>query len=159
MANQTRTLTVGEPAPDFELLDHNGAPVRLSSFKGRKNVVIAFHPLAFTGVCQRHMQGYQANLSRFRAADAELLSISVDSRDAKRAWAEQMGGIDYPLLADFEPKGAVAKAYGVYLDDWGYATRAVVVVDKHGIIRAIDSQENPGLDPDNDALFAALAGL
>jgi peroxiredoxin len=149
----------GDPAPDFELVDQNGATVRLSDFRGRKHVVVAFHPLAFTGVCQRQMRDYQQHLSRFHQADAEVVSISVDSRHAKKAWADQMGGIDYSLLADFEPKGAVARAYGVYREANGYATRALVLVDKRGIVRYIDSQENPGQDPNNEALFAALAEL
>jgi peroxiredoxin len=159
VADQTQTLKVGDQAPDFELDDQNGNKVRLSDFRGKKNVVVAFHPLAFTGTCQRQMQGYQSNLSRFQQANAEVVSISVDSRPSKKAWAEQMGGIDYSLLSDFEPKGAVARSYGVWLDGRGHATRALFVVDRRGVIRYIDSQENPGQDPNNEGLFAALSSV
>jgi peroxiredoxin (alkyl hydroperoxide reductase subunit C) len=159
MTDRTSTLAVGDRAPDFELLDQNNQPFKLSDRRGKQHVVIAFHPLAFTGTCQRQMQGYQTDLGRFRESGAAVVSISVDSRQSKKAWAEQMGGIDYPLLADFEPKGAVARAYGVYLPERGHATRALFVVDREGVIRYIDSQENPGQDPNNEALFAALAKL
>jgi peroxiredoxin (alkyl hydroperoxide reductase subunit C) len=159
MSDTTGTLSVGDQAPDFELVDQNGTKFKLSDRLGVGPVVVAFHPLAFTGTCQRQMSGYQTDQARFQQAGAQVVSISVDSAPSKKAWAAQMGGIDYPLLSDFEPKGAVAKAYGVYIDSRGHAGRALFIVDTNGTIRYIDNQENPGQDPNNEALFAALEAL
>ena len=102
-------LKAGDDAPDFELRSHRGGTVKLSSFKGRKNVVLAFHPLAFTPVCANQMSGYQAELPRFDAVDAAILGISIDAQPAKAAWATALGSISYDLLSDFHPHGAVAE--------------------------------------------------
>jgi len=100
-------------APDFELSSHRGDKVKLSSFRGRKHVVVAFHPLAFTPVCATQMQNYETDHSWFEEHDTQVLGISVDSAPAKIAWADALGGISYDLLSDFYPHGAVAEAFGV----------------------------------------------
>ncbi|SEM49930.1 peroxiredoxin [Nonomuraea pusilla] len=119
---------VGAQAPDFELQDQHGTPVRLSQFRGR-NVVLVFYPLAFTGVCQ----GELAALRDFDA-DAQLLTVSVDSVFAHRAWADREG-YTFPLLSDFWPHGQVAQAYGVFDDAKGLARRGTFVIDGEGVIR------------------------
>lgn len=119
---------VGAQAPDFELQDQHGTPVRLSQFRGR-NVVLVFYPLAFTGVCQ----GELAALRDFDA-DAQLLTVSVDSVFAHRAWADREG-YTFPLLSDFWPHGQVAQAYGVFDDTKGLARRGTFVIDGEGVIR------------------------
>src|SRR6185295_18448298 len=126
-------LSVGTPAPDFELSNQNRETVRLSSFRGRQNVVVAFHPLAFTPVCATQMQTYERERPRLDALDAHVLAISVDAGPSKKAWAESLGGISYDLLSDFHPHGKVATDYGVMRDD-GLAERAVFVVGKDGKI-------------------------
>ncbi|WP_017593737.1 peroxiredoxin [Nocardiopsis potens] len=128
------SIEIGQPAPDFELSDQHGQTVRLSDFKGRKNVVVVFYPLAFSGVCEGELCSLRDNISDFRSGDAELLSISVDSMFAHRAWADREN-LDYPLLSDFWPHGAVAKAYGVFDEDKGVAVRGTFLVDKEGVVR------------------------
>jgi peroxiredoxin len=152
--DRTSTLKVGDKAPDFTLKDQNGNPVALSDYFGKKNVVIAFHPLAFTSVCDVQMPGYNQERQSFNGLNAQVFAISVDSVPAHRAWAEALGGIDYPMLADFWPHGEVAQKYGVLLDS-GVSARATFVVDTQGIIRMIEVHEM-GKVPDRQKLIEFL---
>lgn len=128
-------LEIGTPAPDFELSNQFGERVRLSDFRGKKPVALVFYPLAFTGVCTGELCELRDNLAMFRDRDVELLAVSVDSKASLRVFAEQEG-YDFQLLADFWPHGAVAQAYGVFLEDRGHANRATFLIDTEGIIRA-----------------------
>ncbi|HLU70837.1 MAG TPA: peroxiredoxin [Nonomuraea sp.] len=142
---------VGATAPDFELQDQHGSPVRLSQFKGRR-VVLVFFPLAFSGICH-------GELSALRSfpADAQLLTVSVDSLFALRAWADQEG-YAFPLLSDFWPHGQVARAYGVFDEEKGVARRGTFVIDGDGVIRW--SVVNPIGEPRDVADYLkALADL
>lgn len=151
------TLRVGDKAPDFTLPDQNGNKVTLSSFQGKKIVVLVFHPLAFTSVCAVQMPGYSKERQSFEGLDAQVLGLSVDSVPAHKAWAEHIGGIEYPLLADFWPHGEVAKKYGILRDE-GYSERATFVIDKRGIIRHIEVHEI-GKVPDRAKLLELLKGV
>jgi peroxiredoxin len=155
--DRTATLKVGDAAPDFTLPDQNGNKVTLSSFRGKKNVVLVFHPLAFTSVCTVQMPGYSKERQSFEGLDAQVLGLSVDSAPAHKAWAEQLGGIEYPLLADFWPHGEVAKKYGILRPE-GYSERATFVIDKNGIIRHIEVHEI-GKVPDRVKLIEILKTL
>jgi len=128
-------LEVNSWAPDFELSDQHGERVRLSDFRGERPVVIVFFPLAFSSTCTGELCALRDNLSLFRDAEVELLGVSVDSKAALAAWAREEG-YDFRLLADFWPHGQVAKEYGVFLPEKGFATRATFVVDVDGLIRA-----------------------
>jgi len=112
------TLTIGSPAPDFTLMDQHGSTVSLSSFKGEKNVVILFYPFAFSGICTGELCALRDDLAAFQNDDVQLLAISCDPMYAQRAFAEQEG-YKFPVLADFWPHGAAAKAYGVFNEDRG----------------------------------------
>ncbi len=125
---------VGQPAPDFTLKDQQGQEVTLSDFRGQKNVVVLFHPHAFTANCEGELCKIQEELPRFRSEDVETLAISIDSVFVHRVWGEQQG-FDFPLLADFWPHGAVAQAYGCFDEVGGRAMRATYIVDKEGIVR------------------------
>jgi peroxiredoxin len=150
-------LNVGSVAPDFELKNQSGQLVKLSSFHGKQNVVIAFHPLAFTPVCEVQMKAMQAEHARFDKLNAHVLSLSVDAAPAKKAWAEALGGISYDLLADFHPKGKVASDYGVMRAD-GISERATFIVDKTGKIAWAKQYQIPE-QPDREELYAALEKL
>jgi len=154
---QTATLKVGDKAPDFTLTDHQNQPVTLSSFQGKKNVVLIFHPLAFTSICSVQMPGYSRERQTFEGLEAQVLGLSVDSVPAHKAWADQLGGIDYPMLADFFPHGEVAKKYGILRPE-GYSERATFVIDKQGIIRHIEVHEIGKL-PDHAKIVEFLRGL
>lgn len=122
-------------APDFDLANQYGEHIHLSDFRGVKPVVLVFFPLAFSSTCTGELCALRDNLTLFKENGVELIGISVDSKATLRAWAEREG-YDFTLLADFWPHGAVAKEYGVFLDDKGYANRATFVIDAKGIIRA-----------------------
>lgn len=122
-------------APDFELFNQFGERVQLSEFRGKKSVALVFFPLAFSGICSGELCELRDNLSMFAANEVEVLGISVDSRHALRAWGEQER-YTFDLLADFWPHGAVAKEYGVFLEEKGFANRATFLIDPEGIIRA-----------------------
>jgi peroxiredoxin len=122
-------------APDFDLANQFGEHVRLSDFRGVRPVVLVFFPLAFSGICTTEMCDLRDNLGLFAEKGAELIGISVDSKATLRAFAEQRG-YDFTLLADFWPHGAVAKEYGVFLEEKGFANRATFVIDVNGVIRA-----------------------
>ena len=153
-------LQVGDMAPDFELTGHlnKDTKVRLSDSRGEKNVVIAFYPLSWTPVCTAQMPSYDADLGRFASYETEVLGISVDSVPCHIAWAKSLGGLNYPLLSDFEPKGAVAQEYGAYREGAGISERAIFVVDKAGKLVYIDIHEI-GDQPDNEELFEVLRKL
>ncbi len=119
---------VGALAPDFELQDQHGTPVKLSGFRGRR-VVLVFYPLAFTNVCNSELSALQDF-----AADAHILTVSVDSVFTHRAWADQEG-YTFPLLSDFWPHGQVARAYGVFDEAKGLAQRGTFIIDGDGVIR------------------------
>ncbi|CAH0287748.1 Putative peroxiredoxin Rv2238c [Arthrobacter sp. Bi83] len=126
---------VGEQAPEFTLVNQFGEPVRLADFRGR-NVVVVFYPFAFSGICTGELCEIRDNLAVFEHADAEVLAISVDSKFALRAYAEQEG-YGFSLLADFWPHGAVAEQYGVFDAESGMATRGTFIIDGDGIIRYV----------------------
>ena len=148
---------VGETAPDFTLKDQDGKEVKLSDFRGKKNVLLAFFPLAFTPVCSCQIPQYRDDIRKFEDVNTQVLAVSVDSVPAHKAWTDQMGGITYPVLADFYPHGDVAKKYGV-LREQGFSERALFVIDKQGIVRFSQVHELK-MQPDNNVVLAELKKL
>ena len=128
------SVEIGEQAPDFELKDQHGTPVRLSSFQGSKNVVLVFYPLAFSGVCTGELCALRDDFPEIAREDVELLTVSVDSTFVLRTWADR-DNFSFSLLSDFWPHGDVAKLYGVFDVDKGVATRGTFIIDKAGVIR------------------------
>ncbi len=122
-------------APDFELVSQYGERISLSRYRGEKSVALVFFPLAFSGICSGELCELRDNLALFADNSVELIGISVDSRHTLRAWGDREG-YGFSLLADFWPHGAVAKEYGVFLEDKGFANRATFLIDPDGIIRA-----------------------
>jgi len=127
-------VEVGQEAPDFELKNARGEPVRLSSFRGTKNVVLVFYPLAFSGVCTSELCALRDDFPELSRNDVELLAVSVDSTYVLRKWADAED-FGFGLLSDFWPHGGVASLYGVFDTDRGLARRGTFVIDKSGVVR------------------------
>jgi peroxiredoxin len=127
-------VEVGQEAPDFELKDQHGQPVRLSSFRGAKNVVLVFYPLAFSGVCTGELCALRDEFPEVSREDVELLTVSVDSTFVLRKWSDTEN-FGFGLLSDFWPHGGVATLYGVFDEDKGVATRGTFVIDESGVVR------------------------
>jgi peroxiredoxin len=141
-------VKVGDPAPDFTLPSVAGEEITLSQFKGEKNVVISFVPAAWTPVCSDQWPGYNIVKDMFDENDAVLLGITADNIPTLYAWTKQMGKLWFPVLSDFWPHGAVADRYGVLRSD-GVSERALIFIDKKGIIRDIqvnDINKRPDLE-------------
>ena len=127
-------VEVGDEAPDFELKDKHGTPVRLSSLRGAKNVVLVFYPFAFSGVCSGEMCAMRDQFPEVAGDDVELLAVSVDTGFSLRTWADQQN-FGFEMLSDFWPQGAVARSYGVFDETLGAATRGTFIIDKNGVVR------------------------
>ncbi|MEO1784133.1 redoxin domain-containing protein [Thermodesulfobium sp. 4217-1] len=127
-------LSIGAQAKDFSLKDQNDSVVSLESLKG-KNVLLSFHPLAFTPVCEEQMKSLEANFETFQSLNTVCLGISVDSVYCKKAWADIIGIKNTPLLADFWPHGGLAQLYDVFLGDFGFSGRVNILLDEsHKVI-------------------------
>jgi peroxiredoxin (alkyl hydroperoxide reductase subunit C) len=148
-------IAAGEPVSEFTLRDQDGEDVSLSDFKGRK-VLLVFYPMDFSPVCSDQLSIYQEVKPEIAAKGVEILGISVDHPYAHKAFQEKLG-IDTPLLADFEPKGEVARAYGSYLDGLGFANRTLVLVDEEGSVAWAHESPSPGEFPGANVIFDALA--
>ena len=149
-------LPPGTPAPDFQLPSGPNQKITLSELRG-KPVILAFYPADWSPVCGDQLAFYNEILSEFQNHDATLLGISVDGAYCHTAYAENRG-LQFPLLADFEPKGAVSKTYGAYFEPAGFSERALYVIDKDGIIRW--SYLSPiGVNPGADGILEALEAL
>jgi peroxiredoxin (alkyl hydroperoxide reductase subunit C) len=148
-------IEVGAVAPDFVLKDQNNQEVRLSDFRGDKNVLLVFYPLAFTGTCQGELCQVHDHLDDFANDAVQVLTVSVDSPYSHKVWAIQQG-YEFPLLSDFWPHGAVAQAYGVFDAEKGFANRGTFLIDRDGVIRFAE-MNGPGQARDQDAWRKALA--
>ena len=124
---------IGDLAPDFSLINQFGETVTLSEYRSKKNVVMVFYPLSFSGICTGELCEIRDNFAQFERNDVELLAISVDSKFVQKVFAEHEG-YKFSVLADFWPHGAVAKQYGVFLEENGIANRATFVIDKDGVL-------------------------
>ena len=150
-------IAVGATAPDFVLKDQNNQEVRLSEFRGRKNVLLVFYPLAFTGTCQGELCQVRENLNDFQSDSVQVLTVSVDSPYSHKVWADREG-FTFPLLADFWPHGAVAQAYGVFNPEKGFANRGTFLIDREGTVRYAE-MHGLGQARDQDAWRKALASV
>lgn len=150
-------ITIGEPLPDFELVDQNGTAISSSALQG-KNVLLSFHPLAWTGVCQRQMESLEMNASKFEDLSTKAFGISVDSVPCKKAWAESMGVTKTPLLADFWPHGELAQRLGIFREEDGISERANIIVDQQGSIQWMKVYPIGDL-PDLEEVFQVLKNL
>ena len=147
-------IEAGAPAPDFTLVDQDGGHVSLSDFRGR-TVLLAFYPADFSPTCTDQLTVYQVRLREFEQRGVQVLGISVDGAFCHKAFQSHLS-VTIPLLADFHPKGEVAKAYGIWSEDFGQSGRGLVLVGPEG--RVEWSYESPPLEvPDPELVFAALS--
>ncbi len=151
---QNTGLEPGTPAPDFALPDSSGTLVRLSDLRGTP-VALVFYPLDWSPGCSVQLELYQQEIEEFTSRGVQLLGISVDSIYSHGAWAA-VRGIRYPLLSDFQPRGATAAAYDVWREDDGHSERAVYLIDADGVIRWRHVSKRLKELPDFDELVAAL---
>ena len=147
---------VGQPAPDFRLKGPGGQPFSLSEYRGNRNLLLAFYPLAFSPTCAHQLPELQRELARFRALDTEVLGISVDSWYSNQEFARKLG-LSFPLLSDFDR--AACAAYGVLIPDRGYSNRAYFVVDKQKNVVWREIAPSPTEIPSATDALAALEAL
>lgn len=150
-------LTVGTAAPDFTLRDQNQQPVTLSDYRGKKNVLLVFFPLAFTGICQGELDQVRDHLPDYENDESVVLAVSVGPPPTHKVWATE-SGFTFGVLSDFWPHGAVSQDYGVFNDETGFANRGTFVIDKAGIIRFAEMNQ-PGEARDQRLWTDALAAL
>jgi peroxiredoxin len=147
-------IAAGEPAPEFTLRNQDGEKVSLSDLRGKK-VLLVFYPLDFSPVCSDQLSIYQEVKPEIEAKGVTMVGISVDSGFAHRAFREKLG-LDMTLLADFEPKGEVARAYGAYIEKIGHANRSLVLVDEEGAVEWVHESPTPLEIPGANVIFDAL---
>ncbi len=126
-------IETGNEAPDFDLQVERSNRVRLSDFRGKRNVLLVFHPFAWTPVCEEEALDLQENLPSFESADTEVVLVSCDSAAARKAWKEKLG-LTYTLASDFWPHGAAAKAYDVFDEERGAPVRGTFLIDRDGAV-------------------------
>jgi peroxiredoxin len=148
-------IAPGTKAPDFSLPDHQGNKVSLADFADRK-LVLCFYPLDFSPVCSDQLSLYQEVLADLEAQGAALVGISVDSSYCHAAFREKLN-LSMPLLADFNPKGAVSQAYGAWIEGAGISNRALVLIED-GEVKWSYAAPNPGEIPGANLIFDALSG-
>jgi mycoredoxin-dependent peroxiredoxin len=151
------TIEIGKEAPNFTLKNQFGEEVSLSDYRGQKNVVLVFFPMAFTGICTGELCEIRDNKSSFESDDVQVIGISCDATPSQKAFAEKEG-IDYPLLSDFWPHGEISKLYGAWFEDRGFSLRGTFIIDKAGILRW-SVVNSPGDARNTDDYKAALAAL
>jgi mycoredoxin-dependent peroxiredoxin len=148
---------VGDEAPDFTLRDQNREQFTLSALRGTKAVLIVFYPFAFTNVCTGELNRLQADLDTFQNDDVQVVTVSCDSVYSLKVFSlrEEFG---FPLLADYWPHGEVARTYGVFNDEGGFANRGTFLVDREGIVRFAE-MNMIGEGRDADEWIAAIKSL
>ncbi len=157
-------LKAGDKAPDFTLKSHTLDQVSLSDYKDKSNVVLLFFPLVNSSVCEKELCSFRDGLSQYNEMDAQVLAVSVDSHFAQQLWADKHN-FNFPLLTDFNKE--VCQKYEAYhdifvpgkLDYNGVAKRSAFVIDKSGIIKYAEVLDNPGDEPNYDAVKETLKSL
>lgn len=127
------TIATGDTAPVFDLQVDEHARVSLADFRGRSNVLLVFHPLAFTPICTEEALDLEANIESFRNAETEIVFVSCDTTAARQAWKKELG-VSYVFASDFWPHGEAAKAYGIFDERSGLPLRGTFLIDKDGSV-------------------------
>lgn len=144
---------VGDLAPEFTAASTSGKDVSLSDFRGKKNVLIAFFPLAFTGTCSKELACFTEDFDRFAGRGVEILPISVDAVPSLREFKNKLQ-MKTDLLSDF--KREISRAYGVLNEDRFYSNRAYFLIDREGRLRWSHVESNNGQRRENEEIFNAM---
>jgi peroxiredoxin (alkyl hydroperoxide reductase subunit C) len=156
MTDSLLPLAVGQIAPDFTLASTSGQNVTLSGFHGQKSVLVAFFPLAFTGVCTAELCGFSEDFDAFSSEDVQILPVSVDATPSLKEFRAKYD-MKVELLSDF--KREASRAYGVLRDDTFFSNRAYFLIDKSGVIRWAHVEASPGQKRENAEIFAAIKSV
>jgi peroxiredoxin len=156
MTSQQNIPRAGDIAPDFTAASTSGDKVTLSQFRGKKNVLLAFFPLAFTGTCSIELKCFNEDYDQFASKDVEILPISVDSTDSLKEFRNKLG-MKTELLSDF--KRDISRAYGVLNEEKFYSKRAYFLIDRAGTIRWAHVEEHGGMRRENSEILARIAEL
>ena len=151
------SVAIGDRAPNFELLDQDANEVSRASLEGRKSLIV-FIPFPFSGICEAELCSIRDNLARLNSLDANVVAVSCDTRFTHKKWAADQG-FEFPLLSDFWPHGATARAYGSFNEDKGVANRMTYVLDEAGIVREIIDSGSLGVAREIDAYLEALSSM
>lgn len=154
---ETKTLKIGDKFIDFSLKDQNGEKLTLSKFSGKK-VLLSFHPLAWTSICEQQMKDLDKNYDEFLKYNTIPIGISVDPQPTKKAWSDYMKLKNLKIVSDFWPHGDIAKLYGVFRDKEGFSERANILIDENGNIIFIKIYELSKL-PDLKEIFDLLKSI
>ena len=126
-------IETGSEAPEFDLVVEGSDRVRLADFRGRRNVLLVFHPFAWTPVCEEEARDLQENLPSFESAETDVVLVACDPPASRQAWKEHLG-LSYTLASDFWPHGEAARAYGVFDEERGAPVRGTFLIDKDGVV-------------------------
>ena len=151
-------VEIDQPAPDFSLPDQTGSTVSLAEVRAGKPVVLVFYPFTFTGVCEGELCTLRDDISRYESAGVQVLAVSCDSRFSQAKWAQEQG-YNFPVLSDFWPHGATARAYGVFDDEKGCAIRATFVIGTDGTVVDTFHTDSLGTARETSRYEEALARL
>ena len=151
------SLLIGDMAPNFKLQNQFGEDRSLADYRGKQPVVLVFFPLAFSGVCTGELCELRDDIAKFERQNIKLFAISVDSKYSQRVFAEKEG-YQFDLLADFWPHGEVAKSYGVFMEENGFANRGTFLIDQDGVLAAkfVSAPGQPRSLADYDKAIATL---
>ncbi len=150
----TELIQLGAMAPDFALMDQNGELITLSQLKGKK-VLLSWHPLAWTSVCTDQMRALDRNANRFAGKNTVVLGLSVDPQPGKSVWARALCLKQLKILSDFNPLGAVARAYGIFSEEHGASKRANILINETGMVIWVKKYEIRTL-PDVEEVLGKL---
>jgi peroxiredoxin len=151
-------LTPGNKIPELSLKTKDAEAFTNADLAG-KRALLCFYPAAFSGVCTHQFGEYQERIDDFRARGVEVYAISVDGHHSQRVFQEHLGAFDVTFLADFHPKGAMAQAFGIYMDEAGISNRAVFLVDPDGNVQWSVEMPTPAEHPTADEVLAAIDGV
>lgn len=151
------SITPGTPAPAFQLIDQNKNPVSSDDLAGKKSLIV-FIPFPFTGVCEGELCTIRDRYAHLNDLDANVVVITCDTVPANKKWSDD-NGFEFPVVSDFWPHGATAKAYGAFNEHFGVANRHTFVLDEEGIVRNVFTTEALGVPREFDEYTEALAGI